>query len=186
MKPWKIVSIIVVVVVLGIGVLLALGFMGTKKKPQQAKQQQTVQSSQKKEEVKQETKSSSSSANSSSQASSSKTEETKSSETKPSSSSEEPKKNESETYALANVDFPNFKTNGSSRAVVSGKKVYKLGTSYVFNVVLTVPTESNGNMEVDYLTTFNNYNSVKIGSLVAVEYGITADGSMTITSAKPI
>ena len=182
MKPWKIVSIIVVVVVLGIGVLIAFGGMGVKKKPQQAKQQQTTQSSQKKEEVKQETKSSSSS---SSQASSSKTEETKSSETKPS-SSEEPKKNESLTYALADVDFPNFKINGSSRAVVSGKKVYKLGTSYVFNVVLTVPTESNGNMEVDYLTTFNNYNSVKIGSLVAVEYGITADGSMTITSAKPI
>ena len=182
MKPWKIVSIIVVVVVLGIGVLLALGVMGTKKKPQQAKQQQTVQSSQKKEEVKQETKPSSSS---SSQASSSKAEEAKSNETKPSSSGE-PKKTESETYALADVDFPNFKTNGSSRAVVSGKKVYKLGTSYVFNVVLTVPTESNGNMEVDYLTTFNNYNSVKIGSLVAVEYGITADGSMTITSAKPI
>ena len=182
MKPWKIVSIIVVVVVLGIGVLLALGVMGTKKKPQQAKQQQTVQSSQKKEEVKQEAKPSSSSSSSSSQASSS---ESKPSETKPS-ASEEHKKTESETYALANVDFPTFKTTGSSRAVVSGRKVYKLGTSYVFNVVLTVPTESNGNMEVDYLTTFNNYNSVKIGSLVAVEYGITADGSMTITSAKPI
>ena len=185
MKPWKIVSIIAVVVVLGIGVLIAIGGMGVKKKPQQAKQQQTTQSSQKKEEVKQETKSSSSSASSSSQASSSKTEESKPSETKPS-ASEEPKKTESETYALANVDFPTFKTTGSSRAVVSGRKVYKLGTSYVFNVVFTVPTESNGNMEVDYLTTFNNYNSVKIGSLVAVEYGITADGSMTITSAKPI
>lgn len=182
MKPWKIVSIIVVVVVLGIGVLIVFGGMGVKKKNQQAKQQQTVQSSQKKEEVKQETKPSSSSASSSSQASSA---ESKPSETKPS-ASEEPKKTESETYALANVDFPTFKTTGSSRAVVSGRKVYKLGTSYVFNVVLTVPTESNGNMEVDYLTTFNNYNSVKIGSLVAVEYGITADGSMTITSAKPI
>jgi hypothetical protein len=179
MKPWKIVSLIAVVVVLGIGVLIAFGGMGVKKKPQQAKQQQTTQSSQKKEEVKQETKPSSSSA------SSSKAEESKPSETKPS-SSEEPKKTESETYALANVDFPTFKVNGSSRAVVSGKKVHKLGTSYVFNVVLTVPTESNGNMEVDYLTTFNNYNSVKIGSLVAVEYGITADGSITITSAKPI
>lgn len=179
MKPWKIVSLIAVVVVLGIGVLIAFGGMGVKKKPQQAKQQQTTQSSQKKEEVKQETKPSSSSA------SSSKAEESKPSETKPS-SSEEPKKAESETYALANVDFPTFKVNGSSRAVVSGKKVHKLGTSYVFNVVLTVPTESNGNMEVDYLTTFNNYNSVKIGSLVAVEYGITADGSITITSAKPI
>lgn len=179
MKPWKIVSIIVVVVVLGIGLLVAFGGMGVKKKNQQAKQQQTVQSSQKKEEVKQETKPSSSSA------SSSKVEESKPSETKPS-ASEEPKKTESETYALANVDFPTFKTTGSSRAVVSGRKVYKLGTSYVFNVVLTVPTASNGNMEVDYLTTFNNYNSVKIGSLVAVEYGITADGSMTITSAKPI
>lgn len=182
MKPWKIVSIIVVLVVLGIGVLIAFGGMGVKKKPQQANQQQTTQSTQKKEEVKQETKPSSSTSNSSS---SSKAEETKPSETKPSSSAE-PKKTESEMYALADVDFPNFKTNGSSRAVVSGKKVYKLGTSYVFNVVLTVPTESNGNMEVDYLTTFNNYNSVKIGSLVAVEYGITADGSMTITSAKPI
>lgn len=185
MKPWKIVSLIAVVVVLGIGVLIAFGGMGVKKKPQQAKQQQTTQSSQKKEEVKQEIKSSSSSDSSSSQASSSKAEESKPSETKPS-SSEEPKKTESETYALANVDFPTFKVNGSSRAVVSGKKVHKLGTSYVFNVVLTVPTESNGNMEVDYLTTFNNYNSVKIGSLVAVEYGITADGSITITSAKPI
>lgn len=184
MKPWKIVSIIVVVVVLGIGLLIAFGGMGVKKKNQQAKQQQTTQTTQKKEEVKQETKPSSSSS-SSSQASSSKTEEAKPSETKPS-SSETPKKTESDTYALANVDFPTFKTTGSSRAVVSGKKVHKLGTSYVFNVVLTVPTESNGNMEVDYLTTFNNYNSVKIGSLVAVEYGITADGSMTITSAKPI
>lgn len=185
MKPWKIVSLIAVVVVLGIGVLIAFGGMGVKKKPQQAKQQQTTQSSQKREEVKQETKSSSSESSSSSQASSSKAEESKPNETKPS-SSEEPKKTESETYALANVDFPTFKVNGSSRAVVSGKKVHKLGTSYVFNVVLTVPTESNGNMEVDYLTTFNNYNSVKIGSLVAVEYGITADGSITITSAKPI
>lgn len=185
MKPWKIVSLIAVVVVLGIGVLIAFGGMGVKKKPQQTKQQQTTQSSQKKEEVKQETKPSSSEYSSSGQASSSKSEETKPSETKPS-ISEEPKKTESETYALANVDFPTFKVNGSSRAVVSGKKVHKLGTSYVFNVVLTVPTESNGNMEVDYLTTFNNYNSVKIGSLVAVEYGITADGSITITSAKPI
>lgn len=185
MKPWKIVSLIAVVVVLGIGVLIAFGGMGVKKKPQQAKQQQTTQSSQKREEVKQEIKSSSLESSSSSQASSSKAEESKPSETKPS-SSEEPKKTESETYALANVDFPTFKVNGSSRAVVSGKKVHKLGTSYVFNVVLTVPTESNGNMEVDYLTTFNNYNSVKIGSLVAVEYGITADGSITITSAKPI
>lgn len=184
MKPWKIVSLIAVVVVLGIGVLIAFGGMGVKKKPQQANQQ-TTQSSQKKEEVKKETKQSSSSTTSSSQSSSSKIEETKPSETKPS-SSEEPKKTDSETYALANVDFPTFKTTGSSRAVVSGRKVHKLGTSYVFNVVLTVPTESNGNMEVDYLTTFNNYNSVKIGSLVAVEYGITADGSITITSAKPI
>ena len=171
--------------VLGIGLLIAFGGMGVKKKSQQVNQQQTTQSSQKKEEVKQETKPSSSSSSSSSQSSSTKTETSKSSETKPS-TSEEPKKSESETYALANVDFPNFKTTGSSRAVVSGKKVYKLGTSYVFNVVLTVPTESNGNMEVDYLTTFNNYNSVKIGSLIAVEYGITADGSISITSAKPI
>ena len=120
MKPWKIVSIIAVVVVLGIGVLIAIGGMGVKRKNQQAKQQQTTQTAQKKEEVKQETKPSSSSSSSSSQASSSKTEEAKPSETKPS-SSEAPKKTESETYALANVDFPNFKTTGSSRAVEIGR-----------------------------------------------------------------
>ena len=51
---------------------------------------------------------------------------------------------------------------------------------------MTVPTETNGNIEVEYLTTFNNYNSVKIGSLVSVEYGISSDGAIAITSAKPI
>lgn len=175
MKPWKIVSIVVFIVVVAVSLLIVFGGMGVKKKQANNNKQQTTQTAQttqqQKEEVKQATTT---------------VEVTESSTTQASTVKEETKKSDSETYALANVDFPNFKTTGSSRAVVSGKKVYKLGTSYVFNIIMTVPTETNGNIEVEYLTTFNNYNSVKIGSLVAVEYGISSDGAVAITSAKPI
>lgn len=175
MKPWKIVSIVGLFVVVAVSLLIFFGGMGVKKKQANNNKRQTTQtaqtSQQQKEEVKQSTTT---------------VEVTESSTTQASAVKEETKKSDSETYALANVDFPNFKTTGSSRAVVSGKKVYKLGTSYVFNIIMTVPTETNGNIEVEYLTTFNNYNSVKIGSLVAVEYGISSDGAIAITSAKPI
>ena len=175
MKPWKIVSIVGLFVVVAVSLLIFFGGMGVKKKQATNNKQQTTQTAQttqqQKEEVKQATTT---------------VEVTESSTTQTSTVKEETKKSDSETYALANVDFPNFKTTGSSRAVVSGKKVYKLGTSYVFNIIMTVPTETNGNIEVEYLTTFNNYNSVKIGSLVAVEYGISSDGAIAITSAKPI
>lgn len=175
MKPWKIVSIVGLFVVVAVSLLIVFGGMGVKKKQANNNKQQTTQTAQttqqQKEEVKQATTT---------------VEVTESSTTQAGTVKEETKKSDSETYALANVDFPNFKTTGSSRAVVSGKKVYKLGTSYVFNIIMTVPTETNGNIEVEYLTTFNNYNSVKIGSLVAVEYGISSDGAIAITSAKPI
>lgn len=175
MKPWKIVSIVGLFVVVAVSLLIVFGGMGVKKKQANNNKQQTTQTAQTTQQQKEEVKQSSTTV-----------EVTESSTTQASTVKEETKKSDSETYALANVDFPNFKTTGSSRAVVSGKKVYKLGTSYVFNIIMTVPTETNGNIEVEYLTTFNNYNSVKIGSLVAVEYGISSDGAIAITSAKPI
>ena len=175
MKPWKIVSFVGLFVVVAVSLLIFFGGMGVKKKQAINNKQQTTQTSQTTQQQKEELKQSSTTV-----------EVTESSTTQASTVKEETKKSDSETYALGNVDFPNFKTTGSSRAVVSGKKVYKLGTSYVFNIIMTVPTETNGNIEVEYLTTFNNYNSVKIGSLVAVEYGISSDGAIAITSAKPI
>lgn len=175
MKPWKIVSIVGLFVVVAVSLLIVFGGMGVKKKQATNNKQQTTQTAQTTQQQKEEVKQSTTTV-----------EVTESSTTQTSTVKEETKKSDSETYALANVDFPNFKTTGSSRAVVSGKKVYKLGTSYVFNIIMTVPTETNGNIEVEYLTTFNNYNSVKIGSLVAVEYGISSDGAIAITSAKPI
>ena len=175
MKPWKIVSIVGLFVVVAVSLLIIFGGMGVKKKQATNNKQHTTQTAQTTQQQKEEVKQSSTTV-----------EVTESSTTQASTVKEETKKSDSETYALANVDFPNFKTTGSSRAVVSGKKVYKLGTSYVFNIIMTVPTETNGNIEVEYLTTFNNYNSVKIGSLVAVEYGISSDGAIAITSAKPI
>lgn len=175
MKPWKIVSIVGLFVVVAVSLLIVFGGMGVKKKQATNNKQQTTQTAQTTQQQKEEVKQSSTTV-----------EVTESSTTQASTVKEKTKKSDSETYALANVDFPNFKTTGSSRAVVSGKKVYKLGTSYVFNIIMTVPTETNGNIEVEYLTTFNNYNSVKIGSLVAVEYGISSDGAIAITSAKPI
>lgn len=175
MKPWKIVSIVGLFVVVAVSLLIFFGGMGVKKKQATNNKQQTTQTAQTTQQQKEEVKQANTTV-----------EVTESSTTQASIVKEETKKSDSETYALANVDFPNFKTTGSSRAVVSGKKVYKLGTSYVFNIIMTVPTETNGNIEVEYLTTFNNYNSVKIGSLVAVDYGISSDGAIAITSAKPI
>ena len=175
MKPWKIVSIVGLFVVVAVSLLIFFGGMGVKKKQATNNKQQTTQTAQTTQQQKEEVKQANTTV-----------EVTESSTTQASIVKEETKKSDSETYALANVDFPNFKTTGSSRAVVSGKKVYKLGTSYVFNIIMTVPTETNGNIEVEYLTTFNIYNSVKIGSLVAVDYGISSDGAIAITSAKPI
>lgn len=120
-------------------------------------------------------KSSSSVSSSSSSSSSSTTSEEKPKKTEPSSGS-----------VLTQVDYPDFSSKGSSKAVVSSKKVYKVNDSYVFCLTLTVPTEELGNVEVDYFVSNSDYNSVKVGSLLSVDYGVSTNRVVAITTARPI
>lgn len=188
MKAWKAALGVSVVGLVLIIVLFALGKVGVSKEAKTQPSKAQVSSSKSPLEgynSKPNTKmgeSSSSVAKSSSSVSSS-----SSSSSSSTSSEERPKKTEpSSESVLTQVDYPEFSSKGSSKAVVSSKKVYKVNDSYVFCLTLTVPTEELGNVEVDYFVSNSDYNSVKVGSLLSVDYGVSTNRVVAITTARPI
>lgn len=188
MKAWKAALGVSVVGLVLIIVLFALGKAGVSKESKTQPSKAQVSSSKSPLEgynSKPNTKmgeSSSSVAKSSSSVSSS-----SSSSSSSISSEEKPKKTEpSSGSVLTQVDYPEFSSKGSSKAVVSSKKVYKVNDSYVFCLTLTVPTEELGNVEVDYFVSNSDYNSVKVGSLLSVDYGVSTNRVVAITTARPI
>lgn len=188
MKAWKAALGVSVVGLVLIIVLFALGKIGVSKEAKTQPSKAQVSSSKSPLEgynSKPNTKmgeSSSSVAKSSSSVSSS-----SSSSSSSASSEEKPKKTEpSSGSVLTQVDYPDFSSKGSSKAVVSSKKVYKVNDSYVFCLTLTVPTEELGNVEVDYFVSNSDYNSVKVGSLLSVDYGVSTNRVVAITTARPI
>lgn len=188
MKAWKAALGVSVVGLVLIIVLFALGKIGVSKEAKTQPSKAQVSSSKSPLEgynSKPNTKmgeSSSSVAKSSSSVSSS-----SSSSSSSTSSEERPKKTEpSSGSVLTQVDYPEFSSKGSSKAVVSSKKVYKVNDSYVFCLTLTVPTEELGNVEVDYFVSNSDYNSVKVGSLLSVDYGVSTNRVVAITEARPI
>lgn len=188
MKAWKAALGVSVVGLVLIIVLFALGKVGVSKEAKTQPSKAQVSSSKSPLEgynSKPNTKmgeSSSSVAKSSSSVSSS-----SSSSSSSTSSEEKPKKTEpSSGSVLTQVDYPEFSSKGSSKAVVSSKKVYKVNDSYVFCLTLTVPTEELGNVEVDYFVSHSDYNSVKVGSLLSVDYGVSTNRVVAITTARPI
>lgn len=188
MKAWKAALGVSVVGLVLIIVLFALGKVGVSKEAKTQPSKAQVSSSKSPLEgynSKPNTKmgeSSSSVAKSSSSVSSS-----SSSSSSSASSEEKPKKTEpSSGSVLTQVDYPEFSSKGSSKAVVSSKKVYKVNDSYVFCLTLTVPTEELGNVEVDYFVSNSDYNSVKVGSLLSVDYGVSTNRVVAITTARPI
>lgn len=188
MKAWKAALGVSVVGLVLIIVLFALGKVGVSKEAKTQPSKAQVSSSKSPLEgynSKPNTKmgeSSSSVAKSSSSVSSS-----SSSSSSSTSSEERPKKTEpSSGSVLTQVDYPDFSSKGSSKAVVSSKKVYKVDDSYVFCLTLTVPTEELGNVEVDYFVSNSDYNSVKVGSLLSVDYGVSTNRVVAITTARPI
>lgn len=187
MKAWKAALGVSVVGLVLIIVLFALGKVGVSKEAKTQPSKAQVSSSKSPLEgynSKPNTKmgeSSSSVAKSSSSVSSS------SSFSSSTSSEERPKKTEpSSGSVLTQVDYPEFNSKGSSKAVVSSKKVFKVNDSYVFCLTLTVPTEELGNVEVDYFVSNSDYNSVKVGSLLSVDYGVSTNRVVAITTARPI
>ena len=188
MKAWKAALGVSVVGLVLIIVLFALGKVGVSKEAKTQPSKAQVSSSKSPLEgynSKPNTKmgeSSSSVAKSSSSVSSS-----SSSSSSSTSSEEKPKKTEpSSGSVLTQVDYPEFNSKGSSKAVVSSKKVFKVNDSYVFCLTLTVPTEELGNVEVDYFVSNSDYNSVKVGSLLSVDYGVSTNRVVAITTARPI
>lgn len=188
MKAWKAALGVSVVGLVLIIVLFALGKVGVSKEAKTQPSKAQVSSSKSPLEgynSKPNTKmgeSSSSVAKSSSSVSSS-----SSSSSSSTSSEERPKKTEpSSGSVLTQVDYPDFSSKGSSKAVVSSKKVFKVNDSYVFCLTLTVPTEELGNVEVDYFVSNSDYNSVKVGSLLSVDYGVSTNRVVAITTARPI
>ena len=188
MKAWKAALGVSVVGLVLIIVLFALGKVEVSKEAKTQPSKAQVSSSKSPLEgynSKPNTKmgeSSSSVAKSSSSVSSS-----SSSSSSSTSSEEKPKKTEpSSGSVLTQVDYPEFSSKGSSKAVVSSKKVYKVNDSYVFCLTLTVPTEELGNVEVDYFVSNSDYNSVKVGSLLSVDYGVSTNRVVAITTARPI
>lgn len=188
MKAWKAALGVSVVGLVLIIVLFALGKVGVSKEAKTQPSKAQVSSSKSPLEgynSKPNTKmgeSSSIVAKSSSSVSSS-----SSSSSSSTSSEEKPKKTEpSSGSVLTQVDYPDFSSKGSSKAVVSSKKVYKVNDSYVFCLTLTVPTEELGNVEVDYFVSNSDYNSVKVGSLLSVDYGVSTNRVVAITTARPI
>lgn len=188
MKAWKAALGVSVVGLVLIIVLFALGKVGVSKEAKTQPSKSQVSSSKSPLEgynSKPNTKmgeSSSSVAKSSSSVSSS-----SSSSSSSTSLEEKPKKTEpSSGSVLTQVDYPDFSSKGSSKAVVSSKKVYKVNDSYVFCLTLTVPTEELGNVEVDYFVSNSDYNSVKVGSLLSVDYGVSTNRVVAITAARPI
>lgn len=177
MKAWKAALGVSVVGLVLIIVLFALGKVGVSKEAKTQPSKAQVSSSKSPLEgynSKPNTKVGESSSSSSSSSSST-------------SSEERPKKTEpSSGSVLTQVDYPEFSSKGSSKAVVSSKKVYKVNDSYVFCLTLTVPTEELGNVEVDYFVSNSDYNSVKVGSLLSVDYGVSTNRVVAITTARPI
>ena len=188
MKAWKAALGVSVVGLILIIVLFALGKVGVSKEAKTQPSKAQVSSSKSplegynsKPNTKMGESSSSVSKSSSSVSSSS------SSSSSSTSSEEKPKKTEpSSGSVLTQVDYPDFSSKGSSKAVVSSKKVYKVNDSYVFCLTLTVPTEELGNVEVDYFVSNSDYNSVKVGSLLSVDYGVSTNRVVAITTARPI
>ena len=87
---------------------------------------------------------------------------------------------------LPQVNYPSIKSEDKSTAVVSAKKVYKKGDTLVFALELTLPTKELGTVTVEYFTSGVNYNTVKVGDLLSVEYGVSSDDSVALAVVNTI
>ena len=178
MKPWKAVCFVCFLGFIGLVVAYALGGVGVTKRGESAKpatSSSVAKSSDnplkgyatKPKKVEDSSSSSSSSSNSS---------ETKGKESK----------TESGSSDLPQVNYPSIKSEDKSTAVVSAKKVYKKGDTLIFALELTLPTKELGTVTVEYFTSGVNYNTVKVGDLLSVEYGVSSDGSVALAVVNTI
>ena len=191
MKPWKAVCFVCFLGFIGLVVAYALGGVGVTKRGESAKPATSSSVAKSSDNPLKGYATKPKKVEDSSSSSSSSTKESSSSK-KPSSlsSSSETKGKESKTESgssdLPQVNYPSIKSEDKSTAVVSAKKVYKKGDTLVFALELTLPTKELGTVTVEYFTSGVNYNTVKVGDLLSVEYGVSSDGSVALAVVNTI
>lgn len=191
MKPWKAVVIICTLGLIALIVAFALGGVGVKKRGNTSKPvASSVVSKSEENPLKgygskpEKLNGSSSSSSSSSEASSS---SKKSSSTSSSSEVKEEKpKTEPSSSGLPQVNYPSIKSEAKTTAVISAKRVYQKGNTIIFSLELTLPTKELGTVTVEYFTSGVNYNTVNVGDLLSVEYGVSAEGSVALAVVNTI
>lgn len=191
MKPWKAVVIICSLGFIALIVAFALGGVGVKKRGNTSKPvASSVVSKSEENPLKgygskpEKLNGSSSSSSSSSEVSSS---SKKSSSTSRSSEVKEEKpKTEPSSSVLPQVNYPNIKSEAKTTAVISAKRVYQKGNTIIFSLELTLPTKELGTVTVEYFTSGVNYNTVNVGDLLSVEYGVSAEGSVALAVVNTI
>lgn len=192
MKPWKAVSIIGVLAFIALAIAFALGGVGVKKNTSSTNQSVISSTSSTEEnslkgynsKPKKVTKNETSGSSSSSTSSSS--EKVGGKTSSESSSSQSEKEVEAKSDAMPQVNYPKIKSEGKSTAVISAKKVYQRDKTLVFCLELTLPTEELGTVTVEYFTSAVNYNTVKVGELLSVEYGVSSDGTVALAVVNTI
>lgn len=186
LKPWK---AVVGIAVLGFIILVIVGALGGLKvekntnKVSSTKTAVVSSSSSSKTGASVEIKTSTSTNNSSEDSSS----------TEASSSVEvvEVKENEGTTTEpsateIKGVNFPDIVSEGSSNGIITEKKVYQVNNTFIFNLCVTLATKEVGTVTVDYFTSANNYNTVNVGDLLYIEYGVDSKGNVAIAVANTI
>lgn len=181
MKPWKAVVVLITLGFIALVILFSLGGVGVSKKSNTSSSSSSTSSS----KVVESSKSSESSSKPLSEESTTEVESSRS-EARTSTSSTETTVTEPKSGSLTSVEYPDIVSEGSSRAVISKKSVYQINDTYVFCLTLTLPTEELGTVEVEYFTSANNYNSVKIGTLLVVEYGVSSNGVVALAVVDTI
>ena len=189
MKPFKAVMIVCFAGLILLIIAFAVGGVGVKKKESTSAKVVESSSVTKSEDSplkgygskpkKLEDSSSSSSSSSSSKKSSSNSSSS-------SNAKEDKSKSEASSSDLPQVNYPNIKSEEKSTAVVSAKKVYQKGNTVIFSLELTLPTEELGTVTVEYFTSGVNYNTVKVGDLLSVEYGVSSDGNIALAVVNTI
>lgn len=192
MKPWKAVVIICTLGIIALIIALALGGVGVKKRDNSSKPVTSSLVSKSEENPLKGYGSKPEKIKSSSSSSSSFSKVVRSSE-KPSSmssSSSEVKegspKTESSSSGLPQVNYPNIKSESKTTAVISAKHVYQKGNTIIFSLELTLPTKELGTVTVEYFTSGVNYNTVKVGDILSVEYGVSSEGSVALAVVNTI
>lgn len=84
--------------------------------------------------------------------------------------------------SLQEVSEPNLSEPLSSTGMVSGKKIYKIDNSYLYEIRLILVFGNEENVLCSYYCPRKTYDALETGTSVNVEYQVDTEGVISITS----